>query len=144
MAGIREYAARGIPIYVLDANESLIRSILAAPHHQYLDSLARAPRAPILRVVRDRTVIGQGPNRIELIPYRTEGLDRMLFALIPEQQIAYTAEGAQLYGTSVFFPQNAIEAVDRIEHVLGKQPARFIGMHVPVTPWETLLKALGR
>ena len=41
-AGIREYAAQGVPIYVLDVNKPLISSALKAPHLSYPDDLVRS------------------------------------------------------------------------------------------------------
>src|SRR5262245_4958136 len=64
--GIREYAARGIPIYLLDLNVAQIRRALESPHRLHPDALETSPRAPILRPVSGRTVVGDGPNRIEL------------------------------------------------------------------------------
>jgi hypothetical protein len=141
VAGLREYIARGIPIYVLDRNVRVVTSRAAAPHTLWPDSLSRAPRPPIVRPVSRRMVLGSGENAIELIPFHEEQLDRMLMVYLPGQHLVYTAEGVQLYPTGLVFPQTAMEVVDAVKRE-GLMPERFIGMHVAATPWTRLLTAL--
>src|SRR5262249_12346184 len=76
--GIRDYAARGIPICVLDRNVRQIRRALDSPHRFHPDALARKPRAAELRPVGTRTVVGRGANRVELLPVRGETGERMM------------------------------------------------------------------
>ena len=90
--GIREYVARGIPVYLLDHNVAQIRRALESPHRFHPDALARAPRKPILRPVSGRTVIGDGPNRIELLPARGETGERMMLAFLPEPGLLYASD----------------------------------------------------
>jgi hypothetical protein len=68
IGGVREYVARGIPIYALDVNAPRVRALIAAPYTSYPDSLARAPRAATLRVVHAPITLGGGPNELRLIP----------------------------------------------------------------------------
>jgi hypothetical protein len=141
VAGLREYVARGIPIYILDRNARVVTERVRAPHTMTPDSLARAPRPPIIHPIRSRVSLGLGENAIELIPLHTDQLDRMLMVYVPGQRLVYTAEAIQLYPTGLVFPQTAIEAVDAVrrEHL---EPATFMGMHVAATPWQRLLTVL--
>jgi hypothetical protein len=141
VAGLREYVARGIPIYVLDRNVRVVTSRVAAPHTFAPDSLARAPRAPIIRPVGGRVTIGDGDNQIVLFPFHEEQLDRMLMVYLPNRRIVYTAEGIQLYPTGLSFPQTAIEVVNAVTRE-GLTPETFIGMHVAATPWARLTSVL--
>jgi hypothetical protein len=141
VAGLREYVARGIPIYVLDRNVRVVTERAKAPHTFAPDSLARAPRSPIIRAVRGRMALGAGENRIELIPFHTEQLDRMMMVYLPERHLVYTAEGVQLYPSGLSFPQTAIEVVGAVKRE-GLTPDTFIGMHVPATPWARLVSVL--
>lgn len=141
VAGLREYIARGIPIYVLDRNLHVVRERAAARHTMDPDSLSRSPRAAIVRVVHARTVIGTGENRLEVIPFRTEGMDRMQMVYLPGRHLLYTAEAVQLYPSGLFLPQTAFEAVAAAGRE-GLTPDRFIGMHVPATPWGRLTAIL--
>jgi hypothetical protein len=68
LGGIREYAARGIPIYALDLNVSILTRVINAPHTFAPDSLSARPKAPAFRAVAARTTIGTGDTRIEIIP----------------------------------------------------------------------------
>jgi hypothetical protein len=66
LAGLREFAARGIPIYVLDLNVAILQRLVAAHRTCFPDALARVPRAAAKwRVVAGKTIIGIGPNRGE-------------------------------------------------------------------------------
>ena len=141
VAGLREYVARGIPIYVLDRNVRVVTERAKAPHTFVPDSLARAPRAPIIRAVASRMTVGTGENRMELIPFHTEQLDRMMLVYLPERHLVYTAEGVQLYPTGLSFPQTAIEVVGAVKRE-GLTPETFIGMHVAATPWTRLTTVL--
>jgi hypothetical protein len=141
VAGLREYIARGIPIYVLDRNVRVVTDRAKAPHTFVPDSLARAPRAPIIRAVNGRMALGNGDNRIELIPFHTEQLDRMMMVYLPERHLVYTAEGIQLYPSGLTFPQTAIEVVAAVKRE-GLAPETFIGMHVAATPWTRLTSVL--
>jgi hypothetical protein len=47
IGGLREYARRRVPIYALDANASLVRQLLAAPHRLSPDS-APMPLHPLV------------------------------------------------------------------------------------------------
>lgn len=144
MAGLREYAARGVPIYALDANEGIVRAILSAPHHERPDSLARSGAVPRLRVVREPTLVGapDDPHRIEVVPFRTEGLDHMMLSWLPVPRLVYTAEAVQIYGGEAFFPQTIVEAAEAIRRE-GLDPERLIGMHLPVMPYADALSAAG-
>jgi len=55
IGGLREYAARGIPIYALDVNVPVVRSLLSAPHAQVPDSLAKVRVLPVVRSIGSRT-----------------------------------------------------------------------------------------
>lgn len=141
VAGLREYVARGIPIYILDRNVRVLLDRVKAPHTFTPDDLARAPRAPIIRAVSTKMTIGAGDNAIELIPFHMEQLDRMLMVYLPNRHIVYTAEGIQLYPTGLTFPQTAIEVVGAVKRE-GLTPETFIGMHVAATPWARLISVL--
>ena len=137
IGGIREYAARGIPVYLLDHNVPQIRRALESPHRFHPDALARAPRKPILRAVSERTVLGNGPNRIELLPARTETGERMMLAFLPESGLLYASDLFQAGRGGP--PEYAWEVAEvaRREHL---QVRTVFAMHSDPTPWEKLLE----
>ena len=135
--GIREYVARGIPVYLLDHNVAQIRRALESPHRFHPDALARAPRKPILRPVSGRTVIGDGPNRIELLPARGETGERMMLAFLPEHGLLYASDLFQAGRGGP--PEYAWEVAEvaRREHL---QVRTVFAMHSDPTPWDKLLE----
>ncbi|MCE9667952.1 hypothetical protein LY474_09030 [Myxococcus stipitatus] len=142
VGGLREYAARGIPLHVLDLNRPLVNGVLRAPRTLLPDSLARTPRGAVLQVIGKRTLLGGGKNRLELIPARTETGERMLFVWFPEHRLLYTSDLVQPMPDGTFFNvQQVAESVDVAtrEHL---DVAKVFGMHVETTDWSTLTRAV--
>jgi hypothetical protein len=139
VAGLREYAARGVPIYALDLNEAIVRRTLGTPHQQKPDALQEHPKKPVLRIVRAKTVIGSGPNRIELYPLRGEGSERQLMAYFPGHRLLYGSDAFSPSSQGGYFhPQTVSEVVLAVqrEHLAVD---RFFMMHVKVAPYCELL-----
>jgi hypothetical protein len=117
VGGVPEYVARGVPVYALDLNRPLLERLAAAPFTLAPDSLARAPRAAEFREVSGRMTIGSGPNRIELVPARGEGSERMLLAYLPGRRLLYASDLLQKMPDGSFFtveyPLEVAEAVRR-------------------------------
>jgi hypothetical protein len=141
-AGIREYAAQGVPIYVLDANERLINSALKAPHISHPDDLVRSRKTPKLIAVSKATTIGTGSDRIVVYPIRS-ATGQMMMTWLPEFHILYTAEMAQPLGPNhtFLFPQSLWELMESVKsYQLPVQ--KIIGMHMSPTPWSVLVKSV--
>ncbi len=136
IAGVREYAARGIPIYVLDHNAPTVHRLLSAPHTIVPDDLAKSGRQPDIRIVSDRTVIGSGHNQLVVLPIRRAS-GNMLMTYIPDAKLAHTAEMAQPLGPngSFLFPESLLELKEAIRdaHITV---STIIGMHMSPTPWS--------
>lgn len=141
--GAREYAAAGIPLYVLDRNEPIVRRLLAAPRTLRPDTLAGRRREAELRIVSGRTVLGAGANRMELYPIRTETGERMLMIWFPEHRLLYTSDLVQgpMPDGSFFMPQYLSEIRDAAARE-GLRPERIFGMHAAGTPWAMVLAAI--
>lgn len=69
---VRQYVARGVPVYALDLNRPILERLIASPHRTNPDALARSPRRPNWRLVSGKTILGGGANRMELYPIRSE------------------------------------------------------------------------
>jgi hypothetical protein len=140
VGGMREYVARGVPIYALDLNAPLLTRLFAAPYVTSPDALARAPRAPVLRRVTGKTVVGSGPNRLELYPIRGATTERQIMAYFPEHRLLYTSDAFTIRGTFVFLPQMVSEVVDAVarEHL---SVATAVGMHYDALPWSAVVAA---
>lgn len=142
IAGIREFVAQGIPIYALDLNKPILQRLIEAPRHTKPDRLAENPRSPIFHLVSGKMELGQGSNRIEIIPIRGETSERQMMVYFPEHKLLYGSDPFQILPDgSYFYPQTVSELKDAVtrEHLT---PERFFMMHVGPTPWSDLQKAI--
>ncbi|KRF02084.1 hypothetical protein ASG87_11410 [Frateuria sp. Soil773] len=144
VAGIREYAARGIPIYARDRNVPILRALLAAPHTLAPDRLARAPRPATIRAVSARTAIGTGRNALVLWPI-DEGEQPMLMTSLPSAHLLHTGEMVQPLGPNgaLLYPESLFELKQAVRRAgLDTDGLRMIGMHMSPTPWTALEQTL--
>lgn len=138
IAGLREYAARGIPIYALDLNVAIVERLLRAPHASRPDSLQRAPRDARLHPVGARTAIDSRENRIELIPLRTAVGERQMLAWLPTNRIVYTSDLVQPSGPKEWFaPEMLLELRQRFE-AEDIAPLHAYGMHYAPAAWNEM------
>jgi hypothetical protein len=142
LAGIREYAARGIPVYALDLSGPILRRWAAAAHTQRPDALQLKPRQPDLRLVSGKTLIGTGPNRIELYPLRGATSERQMMAWFPAHKLLYGSDPFQKTQDGYFAPQTVSELVQAVERE-HLPVERFFMMHMPPTPYAELAAVQG-
>lgn len=88
LAGLPACAKEHIPIYVLDSNIDLVRNFLTIQTTQ--DPIRGADLR--LRVIKGRTEIGAGPNRMILIPFRGTASARMMAVYFPERKLLYCSD----------------------------------------------------
>lgn len=144
IAGIREYAARGIPIYTRDRNVPVLRALLAAPHTLISDALARAPRQPDIHPVSAPTRIGTGRHAIVVMPV-PDGEQPMVMSWIADARLLHTAEMVQPLGPhgSLVLPEALLELQHSVQAAgIPTSGLRMIGMHMSPTPWRVLEQAL--
>jgi flavorubredoxin len=142
IAGIRQYAAEGIPIYALDLNHPILQRFLAAPYTSKPDLLARAPRTAQFHLVGDKTEVGTGTNRIEIYPLRGETSERQMMVYLPGLHLLYGSDPfQQMPDGSYHVPQTVTELMGAVNrnHL---SVSRFWMMHVGLTPWIDLTKAV--
>ncbi|MFI4920097.1 MAG: MBL fold metallo-hydrolase [Gammaproteobacteria bacterium] len=138
IGGLREYAARGIPIYAPDLNKEVLDRLFAAPHTERPDALQQHPRKAIMKYIAARTSVGSGANRVELIPYRSETGERQMLVYFPEYKLLYTSDlFAPDTATTWFTPEYLLELQQTIarEHLAVEN---VFGMHYDLTPMKTL------
>jgi len=144
IGGIREYVARGIPIYALDLNKAILTRMIDAPHKLRPDALARTPRAPKFTFVSRRIPLGTGENRIEMIPFRSVTGERQMMVYFPGLKLVYTSDIFSLgQNGDLFLPQTAQEAVDAITRE-KLNVDRVYGMHYNPMPLQQLRDALAK
>ena len=141
-AGIREVVAEGIPIYATDFNRAILTRFLSAPFKQTPDTLAQSPKPAKITWVSQKTVIGTGPNRLEIYPMRNASGERMLMVYFPEYKLLYTSDLVQPGQDGPFFfmeyVREAADSAAREKLTVDK----LFGMHMPLTPWSEVTKAL--
>jgi hypothetical protein len=141
IAGVREYVARGIPVYALDLNLPILQRLADAPRTSYPDLLAKSPMKPDFRVVSDKVVLGDGPNRLELFPLRGETSERQIMVYFPQHKLLYGSDPFQKDESGQYFhPQTVWELKQAVARE-KLQVDTFFMMHVGPTPWSDLEKA---
>ncbi|MBI3404106.1 MAG: MBL fold metallo-hydrolase, partial [Acidobacteria bacterium] len=142
IGGLREYVARGISIYALDHNRPILERIIAVPHSLNPDALERKPQKPKLTFVTQRTSLGAGPNRMDLIPVRSETGERMMLIYFPEHSVLYASDLIQRQGDgSWWMPEYLLEVREAAEreklHV-----EKVLAMHLTPTAWTEILAGI--
>ena len=142
IGGVREYVARGIPVYALDLNRGILERLLAANDRPRPDALSKAPRPADFHWVSQKTTIGSGPTQVVLYPAREENGERMLFAYLPALKLLYTADEIQRRPSGSFFMPEYLQEVQDVVTREGLEVDRIFGMHAPPIPWATIASAI--
>jgi hypothetical protein len=138
LAGIREYVARGIPVYALDLDRPILERVIADRRQSKPDALARRPRPPLFHIVSEKTSLGSGPNRLEIIPLRGPATERQMMVYLPEQRLLYGSDAFQKDPDGTYYlPQTVSEVVAAVARE-NLAVDRFFMMHVAPTPWSEL------
>ncbi|KQV57492.1 MULTISPECIES: hypothetical protein [unclassified Caulobacter] len=138
LAGVREYVARGIPVYAVDVNGPALSRLIADPRTSKPDALAKKPRAPVWRFVSGKTVIGAGPNRLELYPLRGEASERQMMVYLPEHRLLYGSDPFQRGRDGSFSTPQAVSELTQAVTREGLAVDQFFMMHIGKTPWTAL------
>ncbi len=140
IAGVRQAVADRIPVYALDLNGPILRRLIAAPHRMDPDDLQKHPRHADLRLVSRPMQLGDGPNRLILVPYRTATAERQMMVYFPDHRLLYTSDLFAPDGDDSWFtPEYLHEALTAIarEHL---SPTTVFGMHYGSTPFSQIIK----
>lgn len=140
IGGVREYVARGIPVYALDVNLPILQRLIDSPRTFFPDQLARTNRKPIFHIVTGKMVIGDGSNRLEIYPLRGETSERQMMVYLPGQKLLYGSDAFQKDETGAYFyPQTVWEVKHAVERE-NLQVRTFFMMHMGPTDWGDLDK----
>jgi hypothetical protein len=144
IGGLREYVARGIPIYAVDLDRPVLTRLFNAPHTFMPDDLQRSRRTPRWHLVAAPMSLGDGVNRLELIPYRTETGERQMMVYLPGYKLLYSSDlFAPDEKDTWFTPEYLLELRNAVarEHL---DVDTIFGMHYDPTPYKTAMAALDR
>lgn len=128
---MRPYIARGVTILTTEKDAAFVSRIADAPHTMVPDALARQPRPPRLETFRQRRVLSDARNRIELIEIGPNShADSMIVAWLPRQKILFQGDLLNLPDAGDPAPgiQLTIEGLRAIER-LKLAPAKIAGVH---------------
>ena len=138
IGGVREYVARGIPLYALDVNRPILERLISSTRRADPDALGRQRKNPIFRLVVNKTTIGSGPNRLELYPMRTESGERMMMVFLPGHHLLYGSDLVQQRRDGSFFmPEYLSELVEASGREKLTVNAVF-AMHLGPKPWRDI------
>jgi glyoxylase-like metal-dependent hydrolase (beta-lactamase superfamily II) len=140
IGGLREYAARRIPVYALDVNAPVVRALFSAPHTQARDSLARARVTPVVRRVARLTTIGEGAERIELRPARGQHASSMMLVWFPATRLLYASDVIIPDGFEPVFTSAYLAELDRIVGRERLDVDRVFAEHLDAMPWSDRAK----
>lgn len=139
IGGLREYVARHVPIVALDLNLPVLTRLFAAPHAQAPDQLALHPAAPAFHTVTGDQWLGEGQNRMRLMPFRTVTGERQFAIWWPAHRLLYTSDLFTVgRDGSIFLPQYLDETRDLVKRERLDVKTIF-GMHYGPTDWKALL-----
>jgi hypothetical protein len=144
LAGVREYVARGIPIYALDLNVPILQRLVDALYRTFPDLLAKSPRKPDFHIVSAKTVLGTGPNRLEIYPLRTETMERGMIVYFPQYKLLYASAAFEEDAPGeYFYPQTVWEVKHAVEREHLEVDTVFT-MHMLAKPWSDIDRAIAQ
>ena len=142
LGGVREYVARGIPVYALDLNRPILERLVKADYSAHPDTLAKSPKAAAFTWVSGKTIVGTGDTRIELYPVRGDNGERMMLAYLPALKLLYSSDEIQPQrGGGFFMPAYLVEVRDAVRRE-RLDVERVFGFHIGPTPWSEIEKAI--
>ena len=142
--GLRAYVATGATIVTTPGNKAFIERLAATPRTIRPDSLARAPRPPVIEIFEKRRVFTDGTLTLELHdigpnPHVTEAV----IAYVPSAKLAFQSDLIGLPADGPLPPASPATAdfVDKVRK-LGLQVETITGGHGRVGTMDEVAKAV--
>ena len=140
VGGVREAVASKLPVYILDLNQALLDQFVAAKHEIHPDLLAKTPQKPAWRIVAGKTIVGGGPNRLELYPLRGASTERQYMVYFPEHRLLYASDTLAINDDgSLYDPELMREVMEAVQRE-GLQVDTVFAMHQAPMPWNDVVK----
>jgi len=151
--GLRAFVAEGATVITQEINKPYYQKIWANPHTLSPDNLAKNPKKPVFKTVKDKMVLSDGTHTIEL--YHQTGYlhhDGMLLVYLPKEKVLLEADGfnpppqpvTQTPATISPYNQSLVANIERLK--LDVQ--RIIPVHLPADnrkiTMQELLKTIGK
>ena len=146
--GMRAYVAEGIPIITHESHRKYYEEqIFKNPHSLNPDRLARMPRAPMLEFVKDKRVLSDSSQALEIYLMKdqphSEGL---LMVYLPKSKLLIQADayvprpGAPPLSAPSPYTTNLVDNASRLK----LDVERVVQIHGGVVPYSEVLAAAGR
>ena len=143
IGGIRQYVARGIPVYTQQLNQPILQSVSKANMVTYPDALQKKPKKVRFRLLNKKLVLDDVHTPMIIVPANGEGAERMLFIYFPKQKTLYASDMVQYSSRrkSFFMPQYLSE-VNRIVQKEKWKVDTVFAMHTTPMPWQKVIDAI--
>jgi glyoxylase-like metal-dependent hydrolase (beta-lactamase superfamily II) len=146
--GIRAYVAEGIPIITHESHKQYYeQQIFKNPHTLNPDRLARMPRAPMIEAVKDKRVLTDGNQTLEVHLLRgNDHAEGLLVAYVPREKLLIQADtfvqrpGAPPLPAPSPYTVNLVENAERLK----LNVERVVHIHGGADSWSAVLKTVGR
>jgi len=140
VGGVRQTVASKLPVYILDLNQPLLDRFVAAKHEIHPDLLAKMPQKPSWRIVSGKTIVGSGPNRLELYPLRGASTERQYMVYFPEHRLLYASDTLAINDDgSLYDPELMREVMEAVQRE-SLQVDTVFAMHQAPMPWNDVVK----
>lgn len=140
IAGLRFWVARGARVVTHAASGPFLHKVTARRWTRAPDALERssAPRGDRLRMATVTDSLSLAGGRVRLYPIDGVASEGALMVWIPGDGYLWASDFVQTVGEASEYAAEVYRATRRV----GIAPDRFAAEHMPLTPWETLLKVI--
>ncbi|HTI40871.1 MAG TPA: MBL fold metallo-hydrolase, partial [Vicinamibacterales bacterium] len=146
--GMRAYVAEGIPIITHESHKKYYEEqIFKNPHTINPDRLARMPRAPMLEFVKDKRVITDGNQTLEIYLMKDQPhAEGLLMMYLPKPKLLIQADayiprpGAPPLPMPSPYTTNLVDNISRLK----LDVTRVVQIHGGSSPYTEVLEAAGR
>ncbi len=138
LGGIRASVNRAT-VLALKENKEIIETLLKANHATVTDAWqTNVKKKSVIKYIDKRTGIGNGVNRMELIPYRTESGEHMMMVYFPEYKLVYASDLLQPGNWQREYSLEVIKTIKREKIVVEN----IYAMHMEPISYAELLKQM--
>jgi glyoxylase-like metal-dependent hydrolase (beta-lactamase superfamily II) len=143
--GARAYIAEGATILVTPGNQAFVERLAAAPFRLLPDALARAPRKPLLEVIKDKKYVLRDPRHVvefyDIGPY--PHVREELIVYLPREKLLFEGDLFTSGNGDVIAPASdtTMLLADKIRQ-FGLEVVQIVGVHGRLRPFSDFHKAI--
>lgn len=142
LAGIREYVANEIPIYIHKNNKELIESIINANYKSDQDSQSKVNNKPIYKFVNSKTTINSTTESINIYPINGSAGSKMLMVELEKSNWLYAADLVQKLGDGSFFMPQYLTEINNALKLNNIRIEKVSAMHAMPLEWNIIIDFL--